>query len=86
MVTRQQLIRDFTQLLKTRGLRLAALGGTGQSSDWYKVYTHVAGNLSAPSATVLRIVIDLDNTKLTALSDERMTGAEASVIPVPGRV
>ena len=86
MVTRQQLIRDFTQLLKTRGLRLAALGGAGTSSDWYKVYTHVSGNLAAPSATVYRIVIDLDNNKLTALADERMTGAENTVIPVPGRV
>lgn len=86
MVTRQQLIRDFTQLIKTRGLRLANLGGTGQNSDWYKIYTHVSGNLAAPSASVYRIVIDLDNTKLTALSDERMVGAETHMIPVPGRV
>lgn len=86
MVTRQQLIRDLTQLLKTRGLRLAALGGTGANSDWYKVYTHVAGNLAAPSASVYRIVLDFDNTKLTALSDERMVGAENSVIPIPDRV
>jgi hypothetical protein len=86
-ITRQQLIRDFTNLLKTRGLRLAALvtGSNGvQSSDWYKVYTHVSGNLSAPDADVYRIVMDFDKDILDTL-DERATGSEYN-IPVPGRV
>lgn len=84
-ITRQQLIRDFHELLKTRGLRLAALGGAGTSSDYYKVYSHVSGNLAAPASGIQRIVFDLDQTKLDTLG-EIATGAEAHVIPVPGRV
>lgn len=90
---RQALIRDFTQLLKTRGLRLAALGptiGTGpgasQSSDWYKVYTHVNGTLAAPAGTVYRIVIDLDATKVTALDASAVGGDVSMVVPIPDRV
>ena len=83
-ITRQQLIRDFTNLLKTRGLRLAAKGGNGTFSDWYKVYTHVAGNLAATAGTVYRIVMDFDKAVLDSL-DERATGAEYT-IPVPDRV
>ena len=84
-ITAQQLIRDFTQLLKTRGVRLAALGGAGTSSDWYKVYQHAAGNLSAPSAGTLRIVMDFSSAILDAMG-EKATGAENTVIPAPDRV
>ena len=84
-ITRQQLIRDFTNLLKTRGLRLAALGGTGASSDWYSVYTpSLTVALTAPTSDVYRIVIDMNKAKLDAL-DERATGSEYN-IPVPDRV
>lgn len=83
---RQALVRDFTQLLKTRGLRLAALGGTGASSDWYKVYNHVAGTLAAPAGTVQRIVIDIDDAKLVALGEKGVGGDMSSVVPQPDRV
>lgn len=84
-ITRQQLIRDFTQLIKTRGVHQAALGGTKTNSDWYKVYTHVAGNLAAPAGTVLRLVIDFDQATLDAMG-EKATGAENTVIPAVDRV
>lgn len=94
--TRQQLIRDFTQHLKTRGLRIAGLGAAGvppgaagvtggTGSDHYRVYTHVAGNLAAPASTTFRIVIDLSQAILDAMG-EKATGAENSVIPIPDRV
>ncbi len=87
-ITRQMLIRDFTQLLKTRGLRLAALGGTAKSSsDWLRVYTQATGTtLADPTASVFRIVIDMDKAVVDAL-DERAIGSDAGgVIPVPDRV
>lgn len=88
-ITQQQIVRDFVQLLKTRGTRLASLvaGAEGDKySDHYKVYSVAVG--AQPAATpagTLRIVIDFDQTILDALG-EIATGAESAVIPVPGRV
>lgn len=82
--TRQQLIRDITQLFKTRGLRLAMLGSSG-GSDHLNIYTHVSGNLAAPAGTTFRIVVDMSQTLLDAMG-EKAVGAENSVIPVPDRV
>lgn len=88
-ITQQQIVRDMVQLLKTRGTRLASLvvGAQGEKwSDHYKVYSVAVGDQPAatPSGT-MRIVIDFDQTILDALG-EIATGAESSVVPVPGRV
>lgn len=89
-ITQQQIVRDMVQLLKTRGIRLASLGGvgneTGMSSDYYEVYSVAVGAQPAatPSGT-LRIVIDFDQAKLDSLG-EIASGAEDHIIPKPGRI
>lgn len=84
-VTKQEILRDVLEMLKTRGIRLAALLGT--SSDIYSIYIHdnAAGNLAQPASGTIRIVIDFDQDKLDEL-DERAVGSTHTVIPTPGRV
>ena len=89
-VTRNVLIREITELLKTRGYRMAANPssvGTASSyvSDSFRVYTHVSGNLSAPAGTIYRIVIDLVLATLTT-QDEKVHAAQQNLIPSTTRI
>ena len=88
--TNQNLIRDVGELLKARGLRLAAhkqeFDATLTNSDYFLVFTQVTGGaaLSAPAAGTQRIVIDFKTTKLTEM-DEKGFGSIHPHIPSPSR-
>jgi hypothetical protein len=86
VATNQNLIRDIAELLKTRGLRLAAHEvnntATAVNSDYFVVYTHVTGGdaLSAPSAGTQRIVIEFNTAALTTM-DEKAFGSIHPHVP-----
>lgn len=90
VATNQNLIRDLAELLKTRGLRLAAhkqeFDSTLTNSDYFLVYTQVTGGsaLAAPAAGTQRIVIDMKTTKLVDL-DEKGFGSIHPHVPDPTR-
>ncbi len=83
VATRQNLIRDLIELLKTRGLRKAAHSGN-PSSDEFECYTHVTGNLAAPAATVYRIVLDFSTATLTT-QEETAFGSHHPHVPSESR-
>ena len=81
----QKLIRDLTMLLQTRGVRLASRGAA-DNTDAFRVFATESATFDASDANKTYIVMEFDNAKLTALSDDKAFGAEELIVPDPDRL
>lgn len=81
----QKLIRDLTMLLQTRGIRLASRGAA-DNTDAFRVFTTESSSFDASDSAKTFLVLEFDNAKLTALSDDKAFGAEDMIVPDPDRV